>query len=149
MSGSSHAEHSYSRCVVSLDAGISISWAPDPDGRYEGGNLHHQREEAAFRARMQRAAAGIEVLLDEVEAAGHVFTMPGEPKFRETAQRASNGQIPNCELFVCCAPKLGEAALKELGRKVSDLVMKDEEPVPVEAPPEPPAVEQKPWWKVW
>ena len=45
MSGSSRASHTFSRCVVTLDAGISISWAADPDGSYEHGQRHHQEEE--------------------------------------------------------------------------------------------------------
>lgn len=146
MSGSSRASHTYSRCVVTLDAGISISWAPDPDGSYEHGRLHHEREEAGFRERLLGATAGIEVLFDELEEAGHVFTAPGEPGFREP-QRGANGMMEMCEVQLRCVPALDEPALAALAERISTmLTARKPEPVP-EQPPTPAA--RRPWWRIW
>lgn len=148
MSGSSHASHSYTRCVVSLDAGISISWAQDPDGSYESGRRHHQNEEAGFRARLEQAAPGIEVLFDELEEAGHVFLAPTEPGFK-SAQRGANGMMEMCEVQLACTPALTEPALAALAERVCKLLVYVPKPSPP-PPAEPPAPEErKPWWKVW
>ena len=121
MSGSSRASHHYTRCVVTLDAGISISWAPDPDGSYEHGQRHHQEEEAGFRARLSRAAPRVEVLFDELEEGGHVFVAPGEPAFNE-AQRGAHGMMEMCEVQVACTPELSEQALAALAERIAKLV---------------------------
>jgi hypothetical protein len=121
MSGSSRASHSYTRCVVTLDAGISISWAPDPDGSYEHGMRHHQEEEAGFRDRLSRAAPRVEVLFDELEERGHVFTSPAEPAFHE-AQRGAHGMMEMCEVQVACTPALSEKALAALAERIAKLV---------------------------
>jgi hypothetical protein len=151
MSGSSNASHTFSRCVVTLDAGISISWAPDPDGSYEHGQRHHQREEASFRARLEHATPAIEVLFDELEEAGHVFTAPGEPRFRDSAQRGANGAVEMCEVQLCCKPTLSEPELASLAERINKLLVHVPRPSP--PPPEPEAqpviVAKKPWWKLW
>ncbi len=121
MSGSSHAQHSYTRCVVSLNAGISISWAPDPSGSYEHGQRHHQREEDDFRGRLERAAPGIEVLFDELEERGHVFTAPDEPGFKDP-QRGANGMIEMCEVQLVCTPKLTDPSLAAIAERISKLL---------------------------
>ena len=149
MSGSSHASHTYSRCVVSLDAGISISWAQDPDGTYDSGQRHHQQEEAGFRARMEHATAAIEVLFDELEEKGHVFTAPSEPGFKN-AQRGSNGMVELCEVQLACKPSMSEVELAALAERINKLLV----PVPEPSPPPPddaaPEIEAtKPWWKFW
>ena len=150
MSGSSHASHTYSRCIVHLDAGISISWAPDPDGSYEHGQRHHEEEEAGFRARLARAAAPIEVLFDELEEEGHVFTAPREPAIGKTNQRGAHGMVQMCEVEVACQPTLSELELAALAERISKLLVEAHEPAP-ELEPEPPPedVPAKPWWKVW
>lgn len=121
MSGSSHAQHSYTRCVVSLDAGISISWAPDPSGSFEHGHRHHQDEEAGFRERLERAAPGIEVLFDELEERGHVFTTPDQPSFKEP-QRGANGMIEMVEVQVLCTPRLNDPSLAAIAARISKLL---------------------------
>jgi hypothetical protein len=121
MSGSSRASHSYTRCVVTLDAGISIAWAPDPDGSIEHGMHHHREEEAGFRGRLARAAPGVEVLFDELEEGGHVFAAPGEPAFHE-AQRGAHGMMEMCEVQVACTPELSEKALAALAERIAKLV---------------------------
>jgi hypothetical protein len=121
MSGSSHASHSYSRCVVSLDAGISIDWAPDEDGSFEHGQLHHQDEEAGYRARLEKAAPRIEVLFDELEESGHVFLSPAQPGF-DQAQRGTNGMVEMCEVRLACTPPLTEPALASLAERVFKLL---------------------------
>ena len=148
MSGSSHASHTFTRCVVSLDAGISISWAPDPDGSYEHGQRHHEREEAGFRERLERAAPAIEVLFDELEEAGHVFLAPGEPGFRD-AQHGNNGAIEMCDVKLACTPKLTEPALAALAERINKLLVHVPRPSPPSPAPEPPVEEKRPWWKVW
>jgi hypothetical protein len=121
MSGSSRASHNYTRCVVTLDAGISISWAPDPDGSIEHGLRHHQEEEDGFRGRLTRAAPRVEVLFDELEEGGRVFASPGEPAFSE-AQRGAHGMMEMCEVQVACTPALSEQALAELAERIAKLV---------------------------
>lgn len=150
MSGSSRASHTYSRCVVSLDAGISISWAADENGSYEHGQRHHQEEEDGFRARLAHAAPALEVLFDELEEEGHVFTAPHEKDFGE-AQRGSSGMVQMCEVQVACKPVLTEPALAALAERISQLLVEPPQPEPVEAPPEEAsaAVPVKPWWKRW
>jgi hypothetical protein len=150
MSGSSHASHTYSRCVVHLDAGISISWAPDPDGSYEHGRRHHEEEEDGFRARLAAAAAPIEVLFDELEEEGHVFTAPGEPAFRKTTQRGAHGMVQMCEVELACTPELSDLELAALAERISQLLVEVKEPSPPIEPEDSPGLEPaKPWWKVW
>lgn len=150
MSGSSHVWHTYSRCIVSLDAGISISWAPDPDGSYEHGQRHHEQEEAGFRARLERATPGIEVLFDGLEEAGHVFTAPTEPGFRDV-QRGANGMMEMCEVQLLCTPPLTEPALAAIAERIAKLLAHspaaEPEPALLTRSPEPPPA--KPWWKAW
>lgn len=121
MSGSSRASHSYTRCVVTLDAGISISWAPDPDGSIEHGMRHHREEEAGFRGRLSRAASGVEVLFDELEEGGRVFSSPDEPAF-DHAQRGAHGMMEMCEVQVACTPALSETDLAVLAERIAKLV---------------------------
>jgi hypothetical protein len=149
MSGSSNASHTYSRCVVGLDAGISISWAPDPDGSYAHGQRHHQEEEAGFRARLEHAAPAIEVLFDELEEKGHVFTAPTEPGFKN-AQRGAGGAVERCEVQVACTPPLSDVELAALAGRIDKLLV--HVPAPRPAPrvePAPVIVPFRPWWKFW
>jgi hypothetical protein len=135
---------------VHLDAGISISWAADPDGSSEHGQRHHQEEEDRFRARLANAAAGIEVLFDELEEAGHVFTAPSEKAFRDDTQRGANGMVQMCEVELACKPALSEPALAALAERVAKLLVEVPGPPEALAPePEPAPVPGKPWWKVW
>ena len=121
MSGSSRASHTFTRCVVTLDAGISISWAPNPDGSFEHGARHHQHEEAGFVTRLRQASARIEVLFDQLEEAGHVFTAPAEPVFGE-AQRGAHGMLEMCEVPLRCVPALSDTALAALAERISKLI---------------------------
>ncbi|MFO0595091.1 MAG: hypothetical protein U0228_07300 [Myxococcaceae bacterium] len=156
MSGSSHADQALSRCEVSLDAGVSISWAPDPDGSYEHGQRHHEQEEAAFRAQMVRATPALEVLFDELETEGHVFTPPTDAAFHERCQRGHGRGLPIVEVRVWCAPKLSEERLQALLARVEALLAaakeepREPESVTVLVPEEPVVVAAvKPWWKFW
>ena len=45
MSGSSRAGRVLSRCVVTMDSGINIAWAMNPDGSYPGTEYHASEEE--------------------------------------------------------------------------------------------------------
>src|SRR5262245_25814952 len=87
MSGISRSSHAYRCWPVDLDSSISSSWAPDPDGSYEHGRRHHEREEAKFRELLTAGAAEIEALIDQIEQAGHAFLPPGDPQFHQRAQR--------------------------------------------------------------
>lgn len=118
MSGSSHALRKLSRCEVSLDAGISISWAPDPDGSIEHGMRHHREEEEQFLSSIDAATSAIEVLFDELESGGCTFKPPGE--FGE-AQRASTG-MPIVQVSVWCEPRLSDDELRTLVERVANLI---------------------------
>jgi hypothetical protein len=108
--------------VLTLDAGISISWAPDPDGSYEHGARHHADEERSFRARLDAAAPAVEVVFDELESAGRHFLSPGERSFAAVAQRGRAGVGEIFELEVACTPPFSEAELTTLAARVSALV---------------------------
>jgi hypothetical protein len=156
MSGSSHASHTYSRCIVHLDAGISISWAADPDGSYEHGQRHHQEEEDGFLARLVHATAPLEVLFDELEEEGRVFTAPTEPAFGKTNQRGAHGMVQMCEVELACTPALSELELAALAERISKLLVEAPEASPPLEPepdpepePEPEPVPARPWWKFW
>lgn len=146
MSGSSYADHRYSRCVVGLNAGISISWAPDPDGSFDSGRRHHENEEARFRGQLARAAPAIEVMFDELEAGGRKFTLPDEPAFKD-AQRADRG-MPICSVHVRCTPPLSKPELDALVARI-EAALNVPVPEPVEPAPAPLPVPPKPWWKLW
>lgn len=141
--------------MVTLDAGISISWAPDPDGSYEHGTRHHRDEEDEFRARIDAASAAIEVLFDAWEMAGRRFESPTDAQFGARAQRHDVGDFPRCTLELWCTPALSEAELAALTGEVAALVsaakVPDAAPEP-EAPaaPAPPTGEPaRPWWRFW
>lgn len=123
MSGSSRASHQYTRCIVSLDSGLSISWAPDPDGSYDHGRRHHQEEEAGFLDRLTRAAPAIEVLFDQLEEEGFAFTSPSEPDF-EGAQHGATNSLEICEVQVRCTPGFSEPKLAALAERISKLTSK-------------------------
>lgn len=106
MSASSHESETFSRCVISLDAGISTSWAPDPEGPFD---------------RLKGATAAIEVLFDELEEAGHVFASPGQPDF-QSPQRGANGMMQLCEVQVAPTPQLTEPALAALAERIARLI---------------------------
>jgi hypothetical protein len=149
MSGITHAARTLSRCVVALDAGISIDWAPDANGSFDYGQQHHEREGAEFRQRLDLATPAIEVLFDELEMKGHRFLGPGEQAFTSQRQQAMSGGTPRCELEVASTPRFTEEALQELVERVAALIPELE---PVEEPEELPEVEEaprKPWWKFW
>lgn len=155
MSGSSRAERALSRCVVALDAGVSISWAADPDGSFDSGARHHQEEEASFLKRLDAGRAGIEVLFDELEAAGRVFVSPTERAFRDRAETGSHGALEHCEVRVACTPNFSRAELTALAARIAGLVAPVAEVEVTVAQGQGsasvarPAVVSKPWWKVW
>ncbi len=149
MSGSSYAELPYTRCVVGLNAGISISWAPDPDGSYAHGQRHHENEEAKFRRRLEGGRAAIEVALDALEATGRVFTPPAGLT-PENTQHGSTG-MPIVSVRLACTPRLSEDELNAFVQQVAKAVAEPPpapppvvEPRPVDPPPE-----KKPWWRIW
>lgn len=153
MSGSSRAERKLSRCTVTMDAGISISWAPDENGSIEHGTQRHRREEGAFRQRIDAATPAIEVVLDELESSGHTFLSPTDATFEQHAQRSSTGVMPQVEVALACTPRLGKDALKALTQRISTLISEVQE-APQEPQPSPPVVAppprvQKRWWKFW
>jgi hypothetical protein len=143
-----------------MDAGVSISWAPDPSGSIEHGMRHHQREEAEFRARLDAAAPAIEVLFDELESAGRTFVPPTDPRFPGAGQQAASRGLPLVELRLCCEPALGEDELQALLARVVGFLEAAEAPPPTPSPPradgpdtEPASpltpIPVKPWWKFW
>lgn len=137
--------------MVTLDAGINISWAPDPDGSYEHGMQHHRREEEEFRRRIDRATPAIEVRFDALESEGRTFLVPTDPAFHQRAQRGTSAGLPALELEVACTPALSDDALAALTAEVAKLVLEnepDERPAP---PPTPPHVAPapRPWWRFW
>jgi len=99
MSGSSRASHQYTRCIVSLDSGLRISWAADPDGSYDHGRRHHEAEEEE----------------------GYAFTPAGERDF-ESAQRGATHSLEICEVQVRCTPKFSETKLSSLAERIAKLV---------------------------
>lgn len=152
MSGSSRAGRSLSRCVVTLDAGVSISWAPDPDGSYEHGTRHHHREEDGFRQRIDRATPAIEVRFDALESEGRTFLVPSDPAFHQRAQRGTSAGLPSLELEVACTPALEGDALAALTADVAKLVLDtapDERPAPPPTPPRVVTPPPRPWWRFW
>lgn len=152
MSGSSRAGRTLSRCVVTMDAGISISWAPDENGSIEHGMERHRSEEARFRERIDAATPAIEVVLDELESGGHTFLSPTDPTFEQHAQRSTTGVMPLVEVALACTPQLDDVALKALTQRVSTLISTSPEPPPPETEPEVVPEEtlpSKPWWKRW
>lgn len=125
MSGSSHAFVSLSRCVVSLDSGVSISWAPDENGSYEHGRLHHEHEEADFRSRIERARPAIEVVFDELEQAGRRFTAPDTPDFGQHRQGATHMSPATAEIVgveLHCKPALSGTDLDALAARISRII---------------------------
>jgi len=141
--------------VVTLDAGISISWAPDPDGSYEHGRLHHEREADEFRARLDLATPAIEVLFDELESAGRRFLSPKDSDFAHRAQRASRRGGTILEVELACEPRFSEAEFRAVVERMATLVPAEApQPEPVAAPPSThlsPAAPagRRPWWRFW
>ena len=85
MSGSSRAGRSLSRCVVTLDSGMRISWAMNPDGSYPG-TEYHAEEEERFRRWIDQHTPAIEELFDEYAFDGRYFTAPSDPRFNALAK---------------------------------------------------------------
>ena len=137
---------------MTMDAGISIDWAPDENGSIEHGMETHRREEDGFRQRIDTATPAIEVVLDELESSGHTFLPPTDPTFHQHAQRHSAGGMPIIEVALACTPPLGKDALKALTQRLATLISEvPDAPEPPPSPPEP-VVEKAapaPWWKVW
>lgn len=106
---------------MSLDAGISISWEPDPDGSIEHGMQHHRDEEAQFLRLIDAATPAIEVLFDELESAGRKFKPPTTDRFWNESQRASTG-MPIVELQVWCEPEFSESELQTLVNRIARLI---------------------------
>ncbi len=153
MSGSSRAQRKLSRCAVTMDAGISISWAPDENGSIEHGMERHRREEEEFRKRIDAATPAIEVVLDELESSGHTFVPPTDATFEQNAQRGSTGVMPQVEVALACTPRLGKDALKSLTQRITTLISEVPE-APKEPRRRPPVVVTPPrvpkrWWKFW
>jgi hypothetical protein len=130
-----------SRCVVTLDAGVRMSWA---EGSLEAGAARHQRDEASFRERIDLGTPGIEGCFDALERAGHSFLAPTHPDFHARAQRSSRVGLPTVELEVACTPALEEAALAELTEQVAALLR-----APAPAPSPTWVVPRRPWWRFW
>lgn len=138
---------------MTMDAGISISWAPDENGSIEHGMERHRREEDEFRRRIDAATPAIEVVLDELESGGHTFVPPTDATFEQHAQRSSTGVMPQVEVALACTPRLGKDALKSLTQRVSTLISEVPEapPTPRRLPPvvvTPPRAPKR-WWKFW
>lgn len=121
MSGSSRAERRLSRCVVVMDSGMSIEWAPDEDGSIEHGMQHHRDEERGFLASIDVATPAIEVVFDELESRGHTFLSPADTHFASKAQRAEVG-MPIVEVLLACTPPLDAKALTRLVERVAGLI---------------------------
>lgn len=123
-----------SRCVVTLDSGISISWTTNPDGSYPGTEFHAQ-EEDSFLRRIDAQTPAIEALFDEMEHAGRRFLTPDDPNFYRQRQRASvagsSQYIEQMELQVVSQPRFTEADLDSLARCIASLLrppVADDEP---------------------
>lgn len=121
MSGSSRAERRLSRCVIVMDSGMNIEWAPDEDGSIDHGMDHHRREEAGFLERIDAATPAIEVVLDELESRGHTFLSPSDENFEAFEQRAEVGS-PIVEVALACTPALDEPVLLALVTRVARLI---------------------------
>jgi hypothetical protein len=107
---------------VSLDAGVSISWEPDPEtGSIEAGMQHHRDEEEQFLRLIDAATAAIEVLFDELESAGRRFKPPSSDDFYAQAQHARTG-MPIVELRVWSAPAFSEGELQSLVERIAKLI---------------------------
>lgn len=121
MSGSSRAQRRLSRCVVVMDSGMNIEWAPDEDGSIDHGMDFHRREESEFLARIDAATPAIEVVLDELESRGHTFRSPADDDFESFEQRAELG-MPIVELSLACTPPLEEPVLLALVTRIAQLL---------------------------
>lgn len=105
--------------MVTRDAGVSISWAPDPSGSLEHGMRHHREEEAKFRSEIETATPALEVLFDELESAGHLFTPPTDARFAGRSQRAVGFLgVDTVAVTVACTPALSDAQLEDLRQRV-------------------------------
>ncbi len=124
MSGSSRAAKVLSRCVVTMDAGMNISWATNPDGSYPG-TEYHAREEETFQKNIDKSIPEIESLFDEMEKSGCCFTLTSDELFHENSQHAVSHGIPIVELSLLSNPKLSENEFTHLVGKVAQLLGQD------------------------
>jgi len=119
MSGSSRAWRSLSRCVVTLDSGINISWARNPDGSYPGTEFH-AKEEEGFRRLIDQHTPAIEELFDEYAFEGRYFTAPSDPHFNALAKSAIVHQgFPQVIVQVASKPAFTTEELEALARQVA------------------------------
>lgn len=119
MSGSSRAWRSLSRCVVTLDSGMSISWAMNPDGSYPG-TQYHAEEEEGFRRGIDQHTPAIEELFDEYAFDGRYFTAPSDPRFNALAKSATVYEgSPQVTVQVASEPAFTTEELEALARQVA------------------------------
>ena len=119
MSGSSRAGRPLSRCVVTLDSGMSISWAMNPDGSYPG-TKYHAEEEEGFRRRIDQHTPAIEELFDEYAFDGRYFTAPSDPRFNALAKSAcAHEGFQEVTVQVASQPVFTAEELEALARQVA------------------------------
>lgn len=122
MSGSSHGRRAYSRCVVELDANVSIAWEPGPDGA-AAGQRYHQEEEQRLLARLDAAAPALEVLLDQLEERVARLHPASAPGFEAKAQHGQwLGGAELTRLWVWAEPALAQDGLVALAAQVGRLL---------------------------
>ena len=121
MSGSSRAGKVLSHCVVTMDSGISIAWATNPDGSYPG-TKYHAREEEAFQKTIDVQTPAIEALFDELEQSGWRFTVPGDELFHDASQHAVSDGSPIIELSLLSEPALSDDEINKLIGTIAQLL---------------------------
>ena len=121
MSGSSRAVRVLSRCVVTMDAGIRISWATNPDGSYPG-TEYHAREEDAFQKTIDKNVPAIEALFDEMAQSGWSFTLTSDESFHDKSQHAESHGHTIVELSLLPEPELTEDEFTQLVEKIAHLL---------------------------
>jgi len=121
MSGSSRAGRVLSRCAITMDAGIRISWATNPDGSYPG-TEYHAREEDAFQKTIDNNTPAIEALFDEMVQSGRSFTLTSDESFHDKSQHAESQGYIIVGLSLLSEPELSEDEITQLVEKIAHLL---------------------------
>ena len=121
MSGSSRAAQELSRCIVTIDAGIRISWATNPDGSYPG-TEYHRKEEEGFVQTISASAPELEAIIDQFAVEGREFLPIGHPDFNRRRQTAEYYGFRQVFVDLAAVPLLKEAELAALAKQFAAIL---------------------------
>ena len=121
MSGSSRAAQTLSRCIVIIDAGMTISWAFNPNGSYPGTEYHRQEEEA-FVHMVDVHAPELEAIIDRLETGGREFLPVDHPDFDKRSQTGSYSGFRQVFVRVAAVPELEEDELQALADRFGEIL---------------------------